>query len=693
MRHFILLSALFATGLLMAQTNHRVEVRSNVFDPENITIQVGDTITWENVDGFHNVNGSQDDYPDNPVGFGNGTASAPWSYEFVFDTEGFYEYQCDPHVFLGMVGTVTVQAGGGDESVVITEIMYNPPESNMDSLEFIELYNPNTTAVDLTGWTVSDGFDLDFPAGTVIPAEDFLILCVDSAAFVNTLSYTGATLQWTEGALSNGGEGVAISNANGVVVSEVTYDDMVPWPTEPDGDGPSLQVCDPTMDLNNPANWAASATGTGVVINGSEIFANPGALPACPDPVPTLSLSQQFSVNEDVGMIDIFVLATNFEEAPEVIFSLDISTSATLDTDFSVVNGLPQVVTGEAGALDSLFLRVLVEDDMEEEEIETMVFNITTSQMGVEIPNSQITIFIEDNDQVSMTTTIGEIDDIDADGVGISVGETVTVEGVVHAPNFRPGGIQTTIIDSNNDGIGIFSNSDPLGYTVTEGDLVRVTGQVTQFFGLLQITLTEVELLSQGNELFDPTFSTELNENTESQLVIFENLIPSTFTVPGDGDFNFVFLDEGDNEVTIRIDQDLNIDLEGILQTYQDNGLSSLSITGIGGQFDGSEPLDEGYQLFPRRDADFGLNVSVGEPAWASELLLFPNPVSERLEVRAPVNLDVAILYDMNGRELIRLNSLQALQTGIDVTGLTAGTYQLRLIADDDQVNRLIIKR
>ena len=31
--------------------------------------------------------------------------------------------------------------------VVITEIMYNPPESGQDSLEYIELYNNNAGAV------------------------------------------------------------------------------------------------------------------------------------------------------------------------------------------------------------------------------------------------------------------------------------------------------------------------------------------------------------------------------------------------------------------------------------------------------------------------------------------------------------------------------------------------------------------
>ncbi|MEM6395710.1 MAG: lamin tail domain-containing protein [Bacteroidota bacterium] len=693
MKQFTFLMALFATGLLMAQTNHRVEVRSNVFDPENIFIEVGDTITWENVNGFHNVNGSLADYPDNPVEFGNGTASAPWTYQFVFDQEGFYGYRCDPHFFLDMVGTVTVlPVGSIMETVLITEIMYNPPEANMDSLEFIELYNPNPNPVDLTGWTMSDGFDLDFPAGTTIAPDDYLILCVDSAAFINTLGYTGPTLQWTDGALSNGGENVAISNADGVVISEVDYSDDPPWPGIADGDGPSLQICDISMEEDDASNWAASVSGTGVIINGFEVLANPGSLPLCQEPAPTLLLNPLFSVNEDVGTVNLFVIATNFELAPEVEFTLDASSTATIDTDFSVVNGLPQVVTGEAGALDTLFLQINVVDDMDEEDDETMVFNISTSQMGVNIPNTQIVVTIEDNDAVSMQTTIGEIDDVDADGVAVSLGQTVTVEGTVHAPNFRPGGIQTTIIDANNDGIGIFSNSDPLGYdNVTEGDLLRVTGEVTQFRGLLQITLTEVTVLSQGNPLFTPTTATELGEDTESQLVRFEGLVPSTtMDVPTSGSFNFDFENSMGETIVVRIDEDVNIDLAGIVADFVANG-DLIDITGIGGQFDTSDPLTEGYQLFPRRDGDFSILSSTREPAWAADLELFPNPVGDRLEVRVPVDLREAVLYDLTGRELLRLN-MQVNQTSINTGGLVPGTYQLRLLSDDGQVSRLIIK-
>ncbi|MEM9545507.1 MAG: lamin tail domain-containing protein, partial [Bacteroidota bacterium] len=87
-----------------------VEVSSNIFTPADITINVGETVTWVNTGGFHNVNGTTDTYPDNPESFGNGAASGDlWTYEFTFTIPGVYDYQCDPHVGFGMVGTVTVE--------------------------------------------------------------------------------------------------------------------------------------------------------------------------------------------------------------------------------------------------------------------------------------------------------------------------------------------------------------------------------------------------------------------------------------------------------------------------------------------------------------------------------------------------------------------------------------------------------
>ncbi|MEL6636170.1 MAG: plastocyanin/azurin family copper-binding protein [Bacteroidota bacterium] len=93
-----------------AQNLIQVEVRSNVYIPADITISLGDTVEWTNVQGFHNVNATQATYPSNPESFGNDTAPPTWVFTHVFNIEGVYDYQCDPHVTLGMVGTVTVQA-------------------------------------------------------------------------------------------------------------------------------------------------------------------------------------------------------------------------------------------------------------------------------------------------------------------------------------------------------------------------------------------------------------------------------------------------------------------------------------------------------------------------------------------------------------------------------------------------------
>lgn len=46
-----------------------------------------------------------------------------------------------------------------------------------------------------------------------------------------------------------------------IAVDAVRYDDNAPWPTTPDGDGPSLERVDPTTYGNDVANWQASENG------------------------------------------------------------------------------------------------------------------------------------------------------------------------------------------------------------------------------------------------------------------------------------------------------------------------------------------------------------------------------------------------------------------------------------------------
>ena len=92
---------------LNAQTSHSVTVSSFKYTPADLTITAGDEVVWTNTGGTHNVDGKTSVFPSNPESFGNNVGSG-WTYKFTFNIAGTYNYHCDPHAGLGMVGTVVV---------------------------------------------------------------------------------------------------------------------------------------------------------------------------------------------------------------------------------------------------------------------------------------------------------------------------------------------------------------------------------------------------------------------------------------------------------------------------------------------------------------------------------------------------------------------------------------------------------
>jgi hypothetical protein len=59
---------------------------------------------------------------------------------------------------------------------VLNEVLANEPGSRV-KLEWVELFNPDTSAIDLGGWTfISKSDTTIFPAGTLIPEKNYLIL-------------------------------------------------------------------------------------------------------------------------------------------------------------------------------------------------------------------------------------------------------------------------------------------------------------------------------------------------------------------------------------------------------------------------------------------------------------------------------------------------------------------------------------
>ena len=91
---------------LNAATDTVYTVGNTGFNPDPLNVNVGDTVVFMNSGGFHNVNFAN--YPSLgssgiPVGVG-------YIGTFIFNNSGQYDYQCDPHVQMGMFGTIEVNS-------------------------------------------------------------------------------------------------------------------------------------------------------------------------------------------------------------------------------------------------------------------------------------------------------------------------------------------------------------------------------------------------------------------------------------------------------------------------------------------------------------------------------------------------------------------------------------------------------
>ena len=101
-------SFIFLNIIAFSQSNHTISASGMSFSPAELTIEIGDTVTFINAGGFHNVNGNQSSFSTNPESFGNQTGTG-WTFQHVFNIVGEYDYQCDPHAGMGMKGKITVQ--------------------------------------------------------------------------------------------------------------------------------------------------------------------------------------------------------------------------------------------------------------------------------------------------------------------------------------------------------------------------------------------------------------------------------------------------------------------------------------------------------------------------------------------------------------------------------------------------------
>ncbi len=142
--------------------------------------------------------------------------------------------------------------------VVINELMVAPaPAVGLPEVGYIELYNRLDIPVPLNGWKMEYNATVGNIGTATIPAHGYLILC-SSAALDVMRDYGNATSVSYISSLTKAGKTLSLKNADGLLLSRVTYSDKWIADEAKRSGGWSLEKIDIDNLSETLSNWAVS---------------------------------------------------------------------------------------------------------------------------------------------------------------------------------------------------------------------------------------------------------------------------------------------------------------------------------------------------------------------------------------------------------------------------------------------------
>ena len=180
---------------------------------------------------------------------------------------------------------------------VISEIMYHPgTRADGRDVEFIEIYNSQPWAEDLTWYSITGDVNFDFPGGTTIPALGRLVIAAVPSDVQAAYGISGVLGPFA-GRLTDKGGALRLRNEGGGIAFEINYDSEHLWPTAPDGGGPSLVLARPSFGMQDPVAWAASA----------QVGGSPGAAePAPANPHAGVVINEVLAHSQGADFIELY---------------------------------------------------------------------------------------------------------------------------------------------------------------------------------------------------------------------------------------------------------------------------------------------------------------------------------------------------------------------------------------------------
>lgn len=212
--------------------------------------------------------------------------------------------------------------------LAISEIMYAPkPRVDGKNLEFVEIFNSQSIAEDMSGYRLSGGISYTFATGTVLAAGAFLVVAKVPADIIAVYGLTSNLFGPYTGSLSDNGDTIRLRNELDAVYLDVTYNNKLPWPVASAGAGHSLVLARASYGEADPRAWAASDT-----IGGS-----PGAWnPVTTDPLDGVVINE-YLAHTDPPLND-YIELYNHSNSPKDLSGAWLSNNA-LTNKFRIPDG------------------------------------------------------------------------------------------------------------------------------------------------------------------------------------------------------------------------------------------------------------------------------------------------------------------------------------------------------------------
>ena len=162
--------------------------------------------------------------------------------------------------FYSCENTLFNNSNGNNYGVVINEINYHSLDI-FNTEDWVEIHNLTDNAIDIGGWEFKDENDdnvFTIPETIILPPRGYLVLCEDIFTFTQKFPNIDDIIGDLGFGLDGDGEMISLFDSNGLLVDIVEYNDTSPWPIASDGNGPTLELLDPSLDNSLGENWSAS---------------------------------------------------------------------------------------------------------------------------------------------------------------------------------------------------------------------------------------------------------------------------------------------------------------------------------------------------------------------------------------------------------------------------------------------------